>query len=106
MNEWIDAESRAERAQDLYEAGRWAEAAAELRAAIDMNPYNPSWHFNLGLTLEALEEYTRACQAYAAALKLDPNDLETRNCLGVNLTRLGKYAEAMEQFHRGDVTRV
>jgi tetratricopeptide (TPR) repeat protein len=100
MNEWMDAETRVERAHDLYEKGRWAEAAAELQAAIAINPYNPSWHFNLGLTLEALEEYERACKAYRAALELLPNDIETLNCLGVNLTRLGQYAEALQCFTR------
>ncbi len=98
MDEWIDAESRVERARELYEEGRWAEAAAELRAAIDVNPGNSTWYFNLGLTLEAMNDFPRAREAYEAALKLDPEDVETLNCLGVNLTRLGKYAESLKCF--------
>ena len=100
MNDWLDAESRVERAHDLYEEGRWAEAAAELRAAIDINPNNPTWHFNLALTLDAMEEHPRACEEYEAALALDPNDVETLNCLGVDLTRLGRYRQALEKFQR------
>ncbi len=98
MNEWMDAETRVERAHDLYEKGRWAEAAAELQAAVAINPYNASWHFNLALTFEALEDYTRACKAYRASLVLSPHDVETLNCLGVNLTRLGLYAQALTSF--------
>jgi tetratricopeptide (TPR) repeat protein len=100
MDEWIDAESRVERARELYEEGRWAEAAAELRAAIDANPGNSTWYFNLGLTLEAMNDFPRAREAYEAALKLDPEDVETLNCLGVNLTRLGKYAESLKCFQQ------
>lgn len=100
LNDWMDAETRVERAHCLYEKGRWAEAAAELQAAIAINPHNAAWHFNLGLTLEAMEEYARACSAYRAALELSPEDIETLNCLGVNLTRLGDYAKALDCFRQ------
>ncbi len=100
MNEWTEAETRAEHARKLYDQGRLPEAAAELRAAIEVNPYNASWHFNLALTLEALEDYTRACEAYRAALAIEPDDVETLNCLGVNMNRLGRYAEALAHFER------
>jgi len=100
INDWIDAETRVERARALYEKGRWVEAAAELRAAIDVNPNNADWHFNLALTFDAMEEYVRAVECYQAAMSLEPNDLETLNCLGVDLTRLGRYAESLEFFGR------
>ena len=96
MNDWTNSELRVERAQELYEEGRLAEAAAELRAAIEVNPYNASWHFNLGLTLEAMEDYEHAVEAFRRAGELDGQDLETLNSLGVNLSRMGSYAEALE----------
>jgi len=99
-NDWMDAEARVEHAHELYDRGRWAEAAAELRAAIDINPYNASWCFNLGLTLEAMEDYDHACEAFNSALDLEPNDLEAMNCLGVNMTRRGNYAEALEYLEQ------
>ncbi|MBN2296618.1 MAG: tetratricopeptide repeat protein [Pirellulales bacterium] len=98
MNDWMDAEARVERAHKLYQKGRWVEAAAELRAAIEANPYNASWYFNLGLTLEAMEDYSKACEAYESAKELESDDIETLNCLGVNLTRIGHYAESLECF--------
>jgi len=100
MSAWIDPERRVEHAQELYGQGRLAEAAAELRAAIEINPHNASWYFNLALTMEALEQYDHAAKAYEAALKLDPKDLEALSCLGVCLTRMGKYAEALKSFER------
>ena len=100
MNDWVDAESRAERAYDLYEQGKWTEAAVELKAALDINPYNAAWHFNLALTLESLEQYDAACLSYERALDLEGNDVETLNCLGVNLTRIGRYEEAIEKFDK------
>ncbi|MCJ7543242.1 MAG: tetratricopeptide repeat protein, partial [Phycisphaerae bacterium] len=102
MNDWTDAETRVERAQQLYERGRWVEAASELRAAIEINPYNPSWHFNLALTLEAMGDYELACEAFGSALRLQGDDVETLNCLAVDLTRLGHYADALEHFRRID----
>ena len=38
MNEWFEAEQRIERAQELTESQRWAEALAELEAALAINP--------------------------------------------------------------------
>ncbi|MBI5725060.1 MAG: tetratricopeptide repeat protein [Planctomycetes bacterium] len=102
MNEWSDAESRVERAHELYDQGRWVEAAAELRAAIEVNPDNASWYFNLGMTLEAMEEYAPAVRAFKASLRLEPDDLETLNCLAVNLTRLGRFAESLKCYARID----
>jgi tetratricopeptide (TPR) repeat protein len=100
MNDWMDAESRVERAHQLYRQGRWVEAAAELRAAIEANPANASWHFNLALTLEAMEDYARAVESFRSALEIEPEDIETLNCLGVNLTRLGQYSQALEAFEK------
>ncbi|HNX26741.1 MAG TPA: tetratricopeptide repeat protein [Phycisphaerae bacterium] len=100
MSEWMDADSRVERAHDLYCKGRWVEAAAELRAAISSNPYNPSWHFNLGLTLEALDDFKGAIRAFSENVRLDPNDIEGLCRLGVNLGRLGKFDLALKTFQR------
>ena len=100
MNKWMDAEERAQKAHELYELGRLTEAADELRVAISVNPQNVEWHFNLALTLEAMKDYQGACESYKAVLTLDKDDIEALNCLGVNLTRQGKYAEALQCFER------
>src|SRR4029078_3217836 len=53
MSDWLDAEAHAHKAQEMYQRGRWAEAEAELRKALSLNPDQAEWHYNLGLTLEA-----------------------------------------------------
>jgi len=100
LNEWMDAEARVESAHRHFEQGRWPEAAAELRAAIDINPHNAAWHYNLGLTLEAMDDFVRAGEALQRAVELEPDDIEILNSLGVNLTRQGMYAESLEVFGR------
>src|SRR4051812_46673554 len=55
MNDWDDAERRVERAHELFDRGQWEAALHELRAAIAINPYNGSWHYNLGLTYDAMD---------------------------------------------------
>lgn len=102
MNEWMDAEARVELAHKLYEQGRWAEAAAELRAAIDANPYNAAWHFNLAVTFEAMDDFEHACDCYRAVLEIDRRDLEALTCLAINFNRLGKYDQAIETLRRAE----
>ncbi len=100
MDDWNQAEQRVELAQRLYETGDFSKAARELRSAIAVNPYNPSWHFNLALTLDALGDYAHAVAAYRRALELEPDDVEVINGLGVDQTRLGHYRDALDCFER------
>lgn len=100
MNEWNDAERRVEKAHELYERGRWQEALDELKAAIAINPYNGSWHFNLGLTYDALDKFDAAIAAYRQALEIDPDDLEILCALGVDSNRTGCFDEAIGFFEK------
>ena len=74
-NDWNDAERRVERAQELFEQRKWQEALDELRAATNINPYNASWYFNIGLTLDELGRFEEAIGAYEQALAIDAEDL-------------------------------
>src|SRR5438552_15777525 len=100
MNDWDDAERRVERAQELFEQHRWQEALEELRAATDINPYNGSWFFNIGLTLDEMERYDEAIDAYRKALAIDENDLQAMNHLGLDLHRVGNFEESLRTFER------
>ncbi len=94
-NDWSDAEFRAHRAHRLYDEGRLTEAAEELQAAIAIDPSQPAWHFNLGLTYEAMDDIQAAIDCFQLALALDDSDVECLNCLAVNLTRLQRFDEAL-----------
>jgi tetratricopeptide (TPR) repeat protein len=100
MTNWDDAESRVEKAHELYERGRWEEALSELKAAIAINPYNGSWFFNLGLTYDALDRFDEAIKAYRQALEMEPEDVEILTALGHDCNRAGNFDEAIGFFQR------
>lgn len=103
MNDWVDAEHHVERAHELFDAGRWDEAESELRRALSLNPYQAEWHFNLGLTLEAAGRDADAAEAFRDAFQLsDDPDSHAAMLVGVNLTRAGRPAEALEWLERAE----
>ncbi|MCH8005182.1 MAG: tetratricopeptide repeat protein [Planctomycetes bacterium] len=98
MSSWFDAEDHADRALDMYERGRWAEAEAELRRALALNPHQPEWHFNLGLTLEAAERDGEALACYEQSVSMMPGQIDPLLAAGVVANRLGQYEPALEWF--------
>lgn len=106
-NDWYDAERRVERAAELFEQCRWHEALEELRAATSLNPYNPVWLYNLGLTLDQLGRHDEAIDAYRQAIEIEPNDLASLQRLGADLHQIGRYKESiatLENVQRIDAT--
>src|SRR5436190_22191661 len=97
-NAWSDAERRVERAQELFEQRKWHEALQELRAATNINPYNASWYFNIGLTLDELGRTEEAIDAYQHALVIEPDDVNALNRLGVDQHQAGRFQEALGTF--------
>lgn len=96
MGEWLDAEAHADRALEMYDRGRWAEAEAELRKALSLNPDQAEWHFNLGLTLEAAGRDTEALAAHERAVELLPDNVEPLVAAGIVANRLGKHRRAIK----------
>ncbi len=100
MNDWLDAEQRVERAQQLSESQRWAEALAEIDAALAINPTNATWHAHRGMLLEELDRWEDAADAFAESLKIEPSDRDTAVALGSTLYRLGRLPQAIQVFER------
>ncbi len=94
MNEWFEAEQRVERAQQLTESHRFAEALAELDAALAINPHNAAWHAQRGFLLDELGEPDQAVEAYQHSLSIEPDDREVMLALGHALLNMGRYARA------------
>ena len=92
------AEENAKKAFELYSNASWNQALEEIQTALDMNPYNSTWHFNKALTLDNIEQFAQAIKAYKQALELNPNDLDTLNCIAVDYTRTGQYDLAIKIF--------
>ncbi len=96
MNDWHEAEQQVERAHEYYEAGRWDEAEAALRMAIAVNPYQPEWQFNLGLTLEAAGRLEDAVEAFRSCFELsEEGDPQSAMILGSTLIELDRSEEAI-----------
>lgn len=96
MSEWIDAEQHADRALEMYEHGRWAEAESELRKALSLNPHQPEWLFNLGLTLEAAGRDEEAFASYERTVALMPGQADPLMAAGIVAIRLEQYERAIE----------
>ena len=92
------AERKVHKAFELYEEGKMPQALDELETALEINPTNSSWHFNKGLTLDAVNRFEDAISEYKIALGLNPDDLEILNSLAVNYTRTGQYDLAVDTF--------
>jgi tetratricopeptide (TPR) repeat protein len=98
MNDWLEAEQRVERAQQLSESHRWAEALTELDAALAIHPTNALWHAQRGYLLEELDRTEEAADAYQRSFDLDPDDREVALALGATLARLGRMGAALQVF--------
>lgn len=98
MSEWFDAEAHADRAFEMFERGRWAEAESELRKALSLNPDQAEWHFNLGLTLEAAGREREALVSYERAIELLPDQPEPIVTAGILANRMNRPADALRWF--------
>jgi tetratricopeptide (TPR) repeat protein len=102
MSDWLDAENHVERAHELYEAGRWAEAERELREALSRDPNQPEWLFNLGLTLDAGGRHADAADAFRESFQAGPGDPHAALMVGVSLLRAGEPTRAVEWLERAE----
>ena len=79
--------------------GREAEAVSEYDLAIKAAPDAYKIYYNLGNVLFRMPtEERRTVEAYQAAVALQPDFVEARFNLGIALNRIGRTAEAIEQF--------
>jgi predicted Zn-dependent protease with MMP-like domain/Tfp pilus assembly protein PilF len=69
-----DAEFRARLSEAMFRAGRFEDAAREARTAVAADAGLPHAHWALGLALEYTAGPDEADKAYAAAVKLAPED--------------------------------
>ncbi len=96
MTNWQDAEQHADRALDLFERGRWSEAETELRKALDLDPDQGDWHFNLGLTLERCGRDAEALSSYEQASRLLPEAVGPQLAAGSACLRLARFKDAID----------
>ncbi len=97
---WQDAEQHADRALEMFERGRWAEAEVELRKALEIDPDQGDWHFNLGLTLERVGRDGEALSSYEQASRLLVDSVEPQLAAGSTCLRLGRFEDAIQWLER------
>ena len=97
---WQDAEHRVRRAKDLLRRRRLPEALEELRAAAELDPYNPVHHYELGRCLELLDRLDEAADAYGSAAEIDAEEPAYANAHGVSLLKLQRWREAADVFQQ------
>lgn len=70
----------------------------DLRRAVEQDPRNPYYHYNMGLMLYEDEKYEEAGEVFDKAIALNPSNSYLHYKKGIVFYRLGKYGEALEQF--------
>ncbi len=83
-----------------YEAGRYAEAAAQLEILLPHTPDSFAMHELLGLSYASLSQDKKALEHLETAVRLQPDSAEARTGLGTVLNRLGQQQLAGEQFRK------
>ena len=80
--------------------GRVAEAEAEFRQSLRLNPDSASTHYNLGLAFSAQRKYREAAEEFQNALRLDPGHADAHNNLGAMLHLFGQLEQAATEYRR------
>jgi predicted Zn-dependent protease len=83
-----------------YDAGHFAEAAAQLEAIQGEAPNSFEIQELLGLVYSAQSQDARANEHLANAVRLQPGSAPARSNLAANLMRLGKPEQAQVQFRK------
>ncbi len=83
-----------------YQQGNNGSAVALMAAAIRVKPAEASYHYNLGVLLQAEAQYDGAAACYRQALALKPDYLEVFPNLGAILHKQGRLAEAIACYRQ------
>jgi len=81
-----------------YNAGQYAEAAAQLEKLVPQVPNNFEAQELLGMVCASMSEDAKAIEHLDAAVRLQPNSAAARTNLAASLNRLGRSELAAEQF--------
>jgi tetratricopeptide (TPR) repeat protein len=93
-----DARVRTDLAFCYLEAGRPADAIAQLEEAVRLEPMSAYAHYDLAATLLSEKRFEEAGAQFAAAVRLKPGFSEAHNNLGVVRFLTGRTDEAMGSY--------
>jgi tetratricopeptide (TPR) repeat protein len=89
-----------DQALELYDAGKYSEAEAAYRRAIEFDSSDPVLFFNLAIVHQEQGQWQDAAAAYLEATQRDANYAEAWNGLGCVLSELERPKEAIVAFRR------
>jgi protein O-GlcNAc transferase len=97
-NAAAEASAHNQRGFELFQQGRYDEAAPEFARAIEINPDDGSAHNNMGNIEFCKGRFDEAAAYYRQALRLKPNFAEAHNNLGSTLDNQGHVPLAMTHW--------
>ncbi len=100
QNKNQDLDRKFQAAVASYDAGRFAEAAADLEKLVLEVPESFEVHELLGLVYSAQSQESKAAVHLREAVRLKPNSAEARVNFATNLARAGKFDLAETQFKK------
>jgi tetratricopeptide (TPR) repeat protein len=86
------------RASQALGARQWADAAANLKKALELAPDNAFSHLNLGTAIYMQGDADGALDHYREAVRLSPNLARAHFAIGVLMESRGQDAEAIKSF--------
>src|SRR5215216_1210178 len=95
-----EADAHAGRGLDYYRAGRFKEAADELKQAVLLKADNPAVYYNLGMACVQLGRYLESGKAFQTAIRLNPKYSAAYSKLGAVYSYFGQYQEAAQLLER------
>jgi tetratricopeptide (TPR) repeat protein len=100
-----DARLHADLGLCYLEAGRVADAIAELREAVRLDARSAAAHYDLGTLLLREQQHDEARQHFEAALRLKPGFAEAHNNLGIVYFTEARYEDAIRSFRDAMATQ-
>ncbi len=83
-----------------FNAGQYAEAAAQLETLVPQVPNSFEARELLGMVYASMSEDAKAIDPLQAAVRIEPNSAAARTNLGASYSRLGRTQLAEEQFRK------
>lgn len=78
-----------------------AEAYADARRAIELDPYSEMGHWALGEAFIADKKYERGFEEYDKALEINPNNPDLIVTKGTELSLYGQFEDGIKLIHQG-----
>ncbi len=87
----------------LKSMGRYQEALAEARKAVELDPFSLPMNDFLAMMYMFAGDNDHSVDQFRRVVQLDPNHGRTRLLFATLLARLGRYPESIEEFQKGEI---